>query len=154
MRKILVLFILSILPLLCYAQKFTVKVVGVSDGDTFTGLNRDNLQLKIRVYGIDAPEKKQDFGNKSKEYLSSLIFGQEITVDVQSQDGFGRFVSHVYTTDGKDVSLLMLQAGMGWHYKQYDQTPSYSEAEASAKKKKIGLWQDMIPIAPWDYRKK
>ena len=95
------------------AQKFQVKVVKISDGDTFTAINRDNLQLKFRIWGIDAPEKKQAFGTKSKEHLSSLIFGETITVDVQKQDGWGRYIAYVYTPDDRDVSLEMINEV--WH---------------------------------------
>ena len=76
MKRTLIVSLLLMLCISSLAQRFQVKVVGVSDGDTFTAINRDNLQLKIRVYGIDAPEKKQAFGNKSKEALSNLIFGK------------------------------------------------------------------------------
>ncbi len=135
-----------------YAQKFTVKVVGISDGDTFTGLNRDKLQIKFRINGIDAPEKGQDFGNKARQALSDYIFNKEITVDVQSQDGWGRYIAFVYTPDGKDVSLLMLQAGMAWHFKKYDATEAYARAEEQARARKAGLWSMPAPEAPWDYR--
>ena len=137
-----------------FAQRFPVKVVGVSDGDTFTVINRDNLQLKIRVYGIDAPEKNQAYGNKSKQALSSLIFGKSIEIDVQTQEKWGRFVAKVYTPDGKDVALLMLQTGMAWHYTRFDKTPSYAKAQEAAKKANKGLWADKSPVAPWDFRHK
>ena len=83
----------------CLAQKFQVKVIKISDGDTFVGLNRDNLQIKFRIWGIDAPEKKQAFGTKAKDYLSALIFGDNIIVDVQKQDGWGRYIAYVYTLE-------------------------------------------------------
>lgn len=152
MKRLLFIFLFAVIPVLCMAQRFTVKVVGISDGDTFTAINNDNLQLKIRIYGIDAPEKKQAFGNKSKEYLSSLIFGKNVTVNVQSQDGWGRHIAYVYTQDGQDVSLLMLQAGMAWHFVKYDNTASYSAAETRARRDNKGLWTDKNPIAPWDFR--
>lgn len=103
-----------------FAQKFQVKVVKISDGDTFTAINRDNLQLKFRIWGIDAPEKKQAFGTKAKDYLASLIFGKTITVDVQKQDGWGRYIAYVYTPDDRDVSLEMINAGMAWQFVEYD----------------------------------
>lgn len=137
-----------------FAQSFQVKVVRISDGDTFVGLNRDNLQLKFRILGIDAPEKGQAFGTKSKEYLSSLIFGKTIIVDVKKTDGWGRFVAYVYTPDNKDVSLEMIKAGFAWHYNQYDDSSSYENAEKEAREKRRGLWTDANPIAPWVYRKK
>lgn len=137
-----------------FAQSFQVKVVRISDGDTFVGLNRDNLQLKFRIWGIDAPEKGQAFGAKSKEHLSSLIFGKTITVDVKKTDGWGRFVAYVYTPDNKDVSLEMIEAGFAWHYKQYDDSSVYENAEKEARKNRRGLWIDANPVAPWNYRKK
>ena len=151
---LLLLFAFSLAPSVVYAQKFTVKVVGISDGDTFTAINRDNLQLKIRVYGIDAPERGQDFGERAKQALSDYVFGQEVTIDVQKTDGWGRYISYVYTSDGRDVSLLMLKDGMAWHFKKYDSTKEYAEAEEQAKRKKAGLWSVPNPVAPWDYRKK
>lgn len=145
--------------LLCFscnilAQKFQVKVVKISDGDTFTAINRDNLQLKFRIWGIDAPEKKQAFGTKSKEYLSSLIFGETITVDVQKQDGWGRYIAYVFTPDNKDVGTEMLKAGMAWQFIEYDQSEKYRAAESQARKSKKGLWSDSHRIAPWEFRKK
>lgn len=152
MRKLFIIFTFIIIPILCSAQRFSVKVVGISDGDTFTAINDDNLQLKIRIYGIDAPEKKQAFGSKSKEFLSSLIFGQRISIDVQSKDRYGRYIAYVYSPEGKDVSLLMLHEGMAWHFIKYDNNKVYSEAENVARKAKRGLWTDPSPIAPWDFR--
>lgn len=140
------------LPLLCVAQKFKIKVVAISDGDSFTGINIDNLQIKFRVYGIDAPEKKQAYGKKAQDFLSSLIFGKTIFVDVQSQDTYGRYIAYTYTPEGKDVSLLMLHEGMAWHFKKYDTNEIYSEAERRAKAAKRGLWVDSKAIAPWDLR--
>lgn len=136
------------------AQTFQVKVVKISDGDTFTAINRDNLQLKFRIWGIDAPEKKQAFGTKSKEYLSSLIFGKTITVDVQKQDGWGRYIAYVFTPENKDVGTEMLKAGMAWQFIEYDKSEEYKKAELQARKSKKGLWSDPHHVAPWDFRKK
>ena len=152
MKRLLLFVVFCLVSYVCSAQKFTVKVVAISDGDTFTAINGDNLQLKFRVIGIDAPENKQAFGNKAKEYLSSLIFGKFVTVDVQTQDSWGRYIANVYTPNGEDVSALMLLAGMAWHFVKFDDTPAYSAAEAKAKKGKLGLWVDKSPIAPWDFR--
>ena len=80
-----ILLLLTLLPFGLYSQTFQVKVIGIADGDTFTGLNSDNLQLKFRIHGIDAPEKKQTFGTKAREHLGSLIFKQNVTVDVSDR---------------------------------------------------------------------
>lgn len=84
MNRFIILLIFITLGMTVNAQTFQVKVVKISYGDTFTVINRDNLQIKFRVYGIDATEKKQAYGTKSREYLSSLIFGKVVTIDVQS----------------------------------------------------------------------
>ncbi|MBO5563729.1 MAG: thermonuclease family protein [Bacteroidales bacterium] len=152
MKRIFFILVISFLPVLCLAQHFSVKVIGISDGDTFTCINDDNLQLKIRINGIDAPEKRQAFGNKSKEFLSSLIFGKKISIDVQSKDGYGRYIAYVYSPEGKDVALLMLHEGMAWHFTKYDNSKVYSDAENVARKAKRGLWTESSPIAPWDFR--
>ena len=121
MRNCLKIFLLlTLLPFGLYSQTFQVKVVGISDGDTFTGLNRDNLQLKFRIHGIDAPEKKQAFETKAREHLGSLIFKQNVTVDVNDRDRWGRYIARVATEDGKDVGKEMIQAGLAWHYKHFD----------------------------------
>ena len=154
MKRFYILLVIITLGMMANAQSFQVKVVKISDGDTFTAINRDNLQIKFRIYGIDAPEKKQAFGTKSREYLSALIFGKTVTVDVQSQDAWGRYITYVYTSDKKDVSLEMLKAGMAWHFSKYDDTLEYEEAEVNSRIRKIGLWADPQRIAPWDFRKK
>lgn len=110
------------------------------------------MQIKFRIWGIDAPEKKQAFGTKAKDYLSALIFGDNIIVDVQKQDGWGRYIAYVYTLENKDVALEMLNAGMAWHYTKYDQSEKYHNAEIKARNNKVGLWVDPRRIAPWDFR--
>ena len=132
---------------------YCVKVIGITDGDTFKGLTEDKKEIKFRIYGIDAPEKKQAFGTKSKEYLSNLIFGKIVGVKVQSKDLYGRSIAWVYTPDGKDVSAEMLKAGMAWHYKKYDDSELYETLENEAKSKHTGLWMDNQSTAPWDFRK-
>lgn len=150
------LFTLLLSMLLCIpalGQRFPVTVVGITDGDTFTVINRDKLQLKVRIIGIDAPEKNQPFGNKAKQALSDLIYRKTIEIDVQYQEKWGRYAAKVYTPDGQDVALLMLQAGMAWHNANYDKTTAYKKAQETARGAKIGLWSDAHPEAPWEFRK-
>jgi len=134
-------------------EEYFVRVVGITDGDTFTGLTTDNKQVKCRIYGIDAPEKKQAFGNRSKQMLSDLIFGENVHIKIQDKDRYQRAIVRVYTSDGKDVSAEMLKSGMAWHYKQYSKDKEYAELENTARQQKIGLWTDKNPVAPWKYRK-
>jgi len=134
---------------------YTVRVISVSDGDTFRGLTADNKQIRFRIHGIDAPETKQAYGNRSKQYLSNLIFGKTVRIKIQTKaDRYGRPVVWVYTLDGKDVGAEMLRAGMAWHYKQYDKSQAYARLENMARRGQRGLWRDKNPVPPWDYRRK
>ena len=100
------------------ADTLNGHVVGVSDGDTVTVLDATNTQWKIRLLGIDAPEKKQPFGNKSKENLSDLVFNKQVQVEYSKKDKYGRTVGKI-TVNGVDANLEQVKAGMAWHYKKY-----------------------------------
>lgn len=138
-------------------RRITGKVVGVHDGDTATVLDENKTQYKFRFNGIDAPELKMDFGNKSKQNLSDLIFGKQVTVVFSKVDKYGRFVGTIFV-GGISANLEQIKAGFAWHYKKYASEQSetdrktYAEAELKAKEAKLGLWQMPNPSAPWDYR--
>lgn len=141
------------LPTILFAQVISGKVVKIADGDTFTLLVNNHDQVKVRLDGIDAPEKKQAFGNKAKQYLSSMIWGTPVTVKVLKKDRYGRSIGKVSTSRFKDVNLEMIKAGYAWHYKEYNDDKTYASAEVSARKNKKGLWQDKNPVKPQDFRK-
>ena len=138
---------------------YCVKVISITDGDTFKGLTNDKKVIKFRIYGIDAPDKKQAFFTIATKYLADLISDEQVCIRMQrSKNGnprksWDRFIVWVYTSDGNDVSAQMLKAGMAWHYKEYDSTPEYAKYELSARDTRLGLWVDLNPIAPWDFRK-
>lgn len=137
-----------------HSPDYYVKVIKVSDGDTFTGLTEDRKSIRYRIHGIDAPEKKQAYGNKSKEKLAGLIFGQTVGITVITKsDRYNRPVVKVVTPDGLDVGAEMIRSGMAWHFVKYDNSDLYKELEISARNNTIGLWQDSQPIAPWEWRK-
>lgn len=134
------------------------KVVAITDGDTITVLDAQRVQHKIRLAGIDAPEKKQAFGQRAKEHISSLVFSRTVDVEAEKKDQYKRTVGKVIV-DGQDVNLAMVVAGLAWHYKQYEREQSasdrllYSSAESESRQARRGLWQDTDPMAPWDWRK-
>jgi micrococcal nuclease len=134
-------------------KKLHLRVVGVHDGDTLTGLNDQKEQVKVRLDAIDAPELGQPFGRASKKALSDKVFGKDVVVTVKTKDRYGRTVGHVLI-DKRDINLEMLEEGMAWHYKKYDHNKRLSEAEESARAAKKGLWQDRDPEPPWDWRKR
>ena len=139
------------------ALAFEGKVVGVSDGDTITVLDSNRVQHKIRVAGIDAPEKGQDFGGIAKEHMSGLVFGKTVYLPEAKIDKYGRTVSRVLVGD-TDAGLEMIKAGMAWHYKKHEieQSPadraSYGSAEIKARNAHIGSWSQRTPTRPEDYR--
>lgn len=139
------------------AEAITGRVVGVADGDTITVLDGDKVQHKIRLAGIDAPEKKQPFGQRSKQSLSDLVFAKSVTVETDKLDKYKRNVGKVLV-GGVDANLEQVKRGMAWHYKAYEreQSPAdrkaYSDAEDAAKAARRGLWADTEPVPPWDFR--
>jgi len=129
------------------------KVIGIFDGDTYNILMIDNQTIKVRMEGIDAPERDMPFHKASQKYLSQLIFKKEIKLYKTGEDQYGRTLGFTYLLDGTDVNLLMLQAGMVWHYKIYNSNRNYSDAEKVARSFNKGLWIDKKPVAPWEFRK-
>ena len=134
------------------------KVVSVADGDTITVLDAEKTQHKIRLQGIDAPEKAQAFGAKSKQALYEMVHGKTVQVSFEKSDKYGRILGKVLL-DGQDICHQQIKAGLAWHYKKYqNQQPlvdreTYSASETAAKNEKLGLWSDPRPVAPWDFRK-
>ena len=152
MRRIF-LTIFVVFPLLLSAQILKGKAVKITDGDTFTLLVDSHEQVRIRIDGIDAPEKGQAFGNRAKEYLSGMIWGEELTVCVTKTDRYGRSIGKVSTPSVVDVGLEMIKAGYAWQYREYNKEKSYEDAEILARRNRNGLWLDKNPIKPQDYRK-
>jgi endonuclease YncB( thermonuclease family) len=153
------IFILFLFPLIsCQSDSISSlpsgKVVAIADGDTFTLLSKENKQIKIRLYGIDTPERKQPYGTAARQYLSELIFGQQVKYEVLDIDRYQRTIAIVFTADKKNVNEEMIKAGYAWHYKQYDQNPEWTRLEQIARKNRSGLWADANPSPPWEWRKK
>ena len=136
-----------------FAEEIVGRVVRVADGDTITVLSTSTAQNKIRLQGIDAPEKKQAFGNASRKFLAGLVANREVRVAWSKRDRYQRILGTIFV-DGKDANLEMLKAGMAWHYKKYDTNPAYAKAETEARTARRGLWQDKNPTPPETFRKR
>jgi len=156
----LVLFLaLVITNYSAFAETLRGKVVGVSDGDTITLLDATNTQHKIRVTGIDAPEKAQAFGQASKKSLSDLVFSRNVEIFWEKRDRYQRILGKVLIKE-QDICLEQVKRGMAWHYKQYQRDQpledriKYSKAEEEARQKRIGLWADEAPMPPSEFRHK
>ena len=158
MRKLLLIFVLF-LSNFVNAKTIEGLVVGVADGDTITVLDQQKNTYKIRLQGIDAPEKKQAFGEKSKQSLHDLVHGKQVRIEYDKEDKYGRIVGKI-TLDDLDICLQQLVLGMAWHYKKYQNEQSvadrvvYNDAELKSKSLKLGLWADETPTPPWEFRKK
>lgn len=143
---------------LANAATLSGRVVAIADGDTITILDNTNIQHKIRLSGIDAPEKKQAFGQASKKSLSDLVYGNQVNVEYAKQDRYGRTVGKVLV-NGIDANLEQVKHGLAWYYRKYqnelvlDDRLTYLHAESAAQTAKVGLWLDAEPISPWDFRK-
>jgi len=126
------------------------KVVGVSDGDTITILHHGKGE-KIRLYGIDCPEKSQAFGKRAKQFTSNMVFGKIVEVRPVTTDRYGRTIAWIYA-NGTCLNEELLKAGMAWHYKRYSSERHLAALEIEAKRNKAGLWNDPHSIPPWDFR--
>lgn len=129
---------------------FGHKVIGIQDGDTMTLLVQQK-ELKIRLANIDAPEKSQPFGQRSKQSLSDLCWGKDAQFDAKSIDKYGRTVA-VVKCGGIEANRSQVQRGMAWVYPQYNIDPALPAIETAARTKKSGLWSEKSPIPPWEFR--
>ena len=157
------------LCLLAYSDELLEgRVVKVADGDTITILvsggtrsvasapagsrvPRDRPSERIRLQGIDAPEKGQAYGDAAQRYLARLVAGQEVRVTWSKRDKYDRILGTVYIKRA-EVNLAMLRAGYAWHYKKFDSTPAYAQAESEARAARRGLWAGLDPIPPEQFR--
>lgn len=134
------------------------QVLKVSDGDTISIQKVDNGKfvgeiLKIRMYGMDAPEKSQDYGPESRQALEKLVAGKTLSIEIKNKDRYGRTVAIVYA-NGKNVNEEMVKTGNAWWYQEYAKKDTqFEEYQKNAMKKKLGLFSRKGYIEPWVYRK-
>lgn len=135
------------------------SVVATVDGDTLQVLTPDHQLLQIRLSWIDAPEKSQAFGQRSKQHLSKLVFGREVELRTHGLDRYGRTLATVMLGDD-DINLEQIRSGYAWPYYRYlseapaDTQESYRQAEREAREQRRGLWTEPKPIPPWIYRRR
>ena len=149
MRKIM--FAIFIFSLSIIAVAVSGKVIRVSDGDTIL-IQSGSQKIRVRMYGIDAPELKQKYGEESKKYLEKRIMDKNVDIKVINQDQYGRKVGKVFYKN-KDINLEMLKTGNAWFYEYHaKQEKEYKKAFKSAQEQKLGLWKDENPKNPRKFR--
>ena len=153
---LLAIFLLSFVLLFhsMSALAWTGKVVGIADGDTIKVLH-DNKAIRIRLYGIDTPEKRQAFGNRAKKYTNAMVRGKKVDIDPITKDRYGRTVAMVHI-HGTNLNQALIQAGYAWVYRKYckkDICEGWYQDEEQARNAGRGLWHDPYPTPPWIWRK-
>nr|DAX43407.1 MAG TPA: nuclease-like protein [Caudoviricetes sp.] len=148
-QPLIVRLLLILTPLISLTAEQS-KVIKISDGDTITVLSGKE-QTKVRLYGIDAPEKKQDYGQKSRQFLASLIAGQVVEIEPKGKDGYKRSLG-IIQYKGQDINAQMVLNGYAWAYVKYSKI--YVDHEKLAREKKLGFWQSSNPTPPWEWRKR
>ena len=151
-RILVILFFLFIIPSALYAWQG--KVVGITDGDTIVVLH-DGKGEKIRLYGIDTPEKRQAFGRKAKLFTSNMVFGKDVRVSPIVKDFYERTVGFVYLQDGRCLNEEIIRAGLAWVYTKYckkDICDDWRTLEQLSRQGMHGLWTNPDPVPPWKFR--
>ena len=152
-------FVLACLCAPAIAATYTARVIAISDGDTLTVLDADRRQHKVRLAGIDAPERHQAWGERARQFLGERVFQRTVRIEVSKMDRYGREIGKVLL-DGNDINLELLRAGLAWHYQAYereqppDERARYANTEQQARERRQGLWSDPAPVAPWDFRQR
>ena len=163
LKRLLIIILFSI-STYTYGD-FNAQVVRIVDGDTIQVIDSNGIKFKIRLLGVDTPELKQRFGYESSLSLKKIIDGKSVIIISKPEKNkpytLGRYKRIIgkIILNGKDINLEMVQKGMAWHYKKYiksqnvEDRQSYNNAEQDARLNKIGLWSDVNPVAPWEWRK-
>lgn len=147
------IFLLLVCRLDNHAAAFNGNVISITDGDTINISDAGKI-VHVRLYGIDCPEKKQDYGEQAAKATSDLVLGKSVSVEIIEKDRDNRMVGVVTLSDGRNLNHILVAQGMAWWYK--DCAPKswrLKKLEEEARKAKLGLWSQANPVPPWDYRK-
>ena len=145
--------IFLLLPCIGYAD-FSGSVVSVLDGDTIEVLLNQHPE-RIRLSGIDCPEKHQAFGQRAKQAASELVYGKEVTLQPHGKDRYQRTLADVILQDGTNLNQELVRQGWCWWYRKYAPGDTVLEGlEMEAREARKGLWADSQPVPPWEWRKR
>lgn len=133
-------------------ETITGKVVAITDGDTFKLLTKDSIQIKVRLANIDCPERKQAFSKKAKQFTSDAIFSKTVKIEVLNTDRYGRLIAIVIYNDSLNLNHELVKNGLAWHFVKYSKDIILQKLEDKARVNKVGLWEDVNAIPPWEWR--
>lgn len=137
---------------IAFSEEFLGKSVSAIDGDTIEVWHGDSIE-RIRLNGIDAPEKGQDYGRRAKQFTEDLVGNREVRVEPLRLDKYGRTIADVFLPDGTHVNKEIVKAGLAWWFCRHSSDEQLKQLEEEARDAKRGLWKDPVPIPPWVYRK-
>jgi micrococcal nuclease len=150
--RVYIFALVAVCFLSCVPVEQNGKVVKVVDGDTFDIVD-ENRTTRIRLFGIDAPERGQAFNKRARAFMDSLVAGKQIRVVVRNKDRYGRTVGDAYLSDGTYVNAEIVRAGYAWQFRKYSTDPEVARLENAARSQRLGLWEDAHAIPPWEFRK-
>lgn len=145
--------LIAIFFLSCMPVERMGRVTKVVDGDTFDILNNNEV-TRIRLFGIDAPERGQPFNRRARQFVDSLIAGKQLRVVVRDKDRYGRVVGDAYLPEGTHINAAIVEAGFAWQFTQFSTDAHIAALERTARERRRGLWQDTQPTPPWEFRKR
>jgi len=135
-------------------HRFRVPISQSLDGDTIEVLHNNHAE-RIRLSGIDCPEKGQAYGHRAKQATSAMVFGKEVTLQTHGLDKYKRTLADVFLSDGTHVNHALVKDGWCWWYRKYAPGDTVLEGlEREAREAKKGLWADPQPVPPWEWRKR
>lgn len=160
-NRALIGLLLLVFTLGIFGETIRGLCISVADGDTITIMadengGRENKKMKIRLYAIDSPEGKQEFGLEAKKFVEKMVLNKRVEIDYKDTDQYGRIVG-ILNYEQYSINEELLKNGLAWHYKQYsrkDYYNRYNDLEVEARKKKINIWSNKNSVAPWEFRKK
>ncbi len=156
--RLLTASLILLFSIAAHADEFTGRVVDVASGDSITIVDTSGVEYKVRLSGIDAPEKQQPFGAESRKSLADLVYGKEVTIHWIKRDYHKRVVGKVMLKK-LDVNLEQVKRGMAWVFKHFLDDPysqdqvDYVDAQEDAESRRLGLWSQREPIPPWEFRR-
>lgn len=133
------------------AEDFPALVTFVKDGDTFEA-RRNGETVTIRLFGIDCPEKGQPFADAARKFTESQVLNKTVQIHIRDRDRYGRLVAEVTGNGKENLNQALVREGFAWHYKKHSKDPAMAALENQARAEKKGVWRDIQPTAPWDYR--